>query len=78
MGRGRNTNIMGPAGVCDACGRTCMTLCQVGIQCYHCQAGVFQGRAKWNYWDCPACKGDLDPLCEFCHGWNIVAVPRES
>lgn len=40
----------GPAGACDACGRTCCTLDQVGSLCYHCHAGVFMGRRWWTYW----------------------------
>jgi len=36
-----------PPGACDACGRACCTLDQVGIRCYHCRAGVFMSRRWW-------------------------------
>jgi hypothetical protein len=43
------TGFMGPPGVCDACGRGCCSLDQVGGECYHCHAGVFMGRRWWVY-----------------------------
>lgn len=38
-----------PAGACDACGRACCSLDQVGIPCFHCHAGVFMGRRWWTF-----------------------------
>jgi len=39
-----------PCGACDACGRCCHVLCEVGIPCYHCHAGIFMGRRWWRFW----------------------------
>jgi len=46
----RMRDFMGPPGACDACGRVCITLDQVGVRCYHCHAGVFMARAWWTFW----------------------------
>lgn len=45
----RMTGFLGPPGACDACGRCCCTLDQVGIPCYHCHAGVFMDRRWWTF-----------------------------
>lgn len=39
-----------PAGACDACGRCCHVLCEVGIPCYHCHAGVFMSGRWFIFW----------------------------
>lgn len=62
----------GPAGACDACGRLCFTLVEVGARCYHCGQGAFMHRQFWLYTFCPVCGGDR---CEQCHHKGIVAEP---
>lgn len=39
-----------PPGACDACGKPCITLDQVGIRCFHCHAGVFMSRQWFTFW----------------------------
>jgi len=39
-----------PCGACDACGRCCHVLIEVGIPCYHCHAGIFMGARWWTFW----------------------------
>lgn len=77
MGRRRDTDFLGPAGNCNVCGRSCCTLCQVGIKCYHCGEGEFLGRSAWTWYLCPACLRKPDPFCEFCRGRDVVPVARE-
>jgi hypothetical protein len=49
-----------------------------GIPCYFCHSGRFRHRSLWTYVPCDACAGQNDPLCEFCHGRQVLATPRES
>ena len=63
MSRTTNKEAFGPPGVCDACGRPCCGMEQVGIRCYHCKAATFMHRSLWRYsW----LDGDL------------IATPRED
>lgn len=55
--------LFGYPGLCDACGKYCCTLDQVGIVCYHCFAGVFMHRKWWVQWRV---------------GDDIVGTPRED
>lgn len=64
----------GPAGVCDACGRFCQGLHQVGIRCYHCLAGTFIHRGEWIFARCPVCMdGEKSWACEACSGTGVSA-----
>ena len=67
-----------PPGVCDNCGRACQGLHEVDHECYHCHAGTFIHRSLWEFSECPACAGQNDPLCEFCHSRGVLASPKES
>lgn len=78
MSRRLNPLVLGPPGVCDACGRHCCTLDQVGIACYHCERGVFVHRRFWAFSECPFCAGSGNPTCLACRGSGIVAAPDES
>jgi hypothetical protein len=49
MSRTINPEAFGPPGICDACGRPCCGLEQVGIRCYHCKAGTFMSRHFWRF-----------------------------
>lgn len=72
--------LFGPAGVCDACGRFCCTLCQAGgpgepgIRCYHCHQGHFRHRSEWAFSNCPECGGGG---CRACNFTGIAATRRE-
>lgn len=72
MGR-RNTRFMGPAGICDACGRGCMTLDQAGRRCYHCEAGTFVHRSELKMVPCELCYGD-GYGCETCKRTGMIAT----
>lgn len=76
MSRPLDPLVLGPPGVCDACGRYCCTLDQVGIPCYHCETGIFVHRMFWTFDNCAFCAGDT--TCIACHGSGIMAAPRED
>lgn len=81
MGRARaslSKLTFGPPGICDACGKRCITMDQVGIVCYHCFQGVFMHRSWWIYSSCPACGLIAWCDCEVCRGTGVVATPRED
>lgn len=65
------------AGVCDACGRFCAGLHQVGGRCFFCERGTFIHRVEWVWWWCPACAA-RNPSCPYCRGIGVVATPRET
>lgn len=86
MGRKVHHLVMGPAGTCETCGRSCCTLHEVGNPCYFCargdvlpggQPGVFMHRRFWHYTACPFCDG-RDPPCLVCFGNGVLASPRED
>jgi hypothetical protein len=71
-----------PAGVCDNCGRACLSLDQAGacgvpgIRCYHCFAGDFRHRGEWVFTWCPEC-GGVDPYgCAKCHSRRVFATRK--
>lgn len=72
----RNLRFMGPAAICDVCGRACCTLDQAGIPCYHCYLGIFIHRGEWDYSTCSACQGIGFP-CKACHDTGVMARRRE-
>jgi hypothetical protein len=78
MSRFLDPLVLGPPGVCDACGRYCCTLDQVGIPCYHCERGVFMHRTFWTFSACPFCSGAGNTGCLACQGSCIVATPDEA
>lgn len=78
MSRFLDPLVLGPPGVCDACGRYCCTLDQVGIPCYHCESGVFVHRRFWTFSMCPFCSGAGNTSCLACRGSCIVAAPDEA
>jgi hypothetical protein len=63
MARTTNKEAFGPPGVCDACGKPCCTMNQVGIPCYHCKVGTFMHRSLWRY--------------TYING-DLIATPRDD
>ena len=49
MSRTINPEAFGPPGICDACGRRCGDMQQVGSPCYYCRVGVFMHRRFWQF-----------------------------
>ena len=72
MGK-RNTDFMGPPGICDRCGRGCQGLHQAGRPCYFCKVGTFVHRGQWRYVKCKPCGGDVYG-CAACNQTGIIAT----
>jgi hypothetical protein len=73
-----NPTVLGPAGVCDACGAYCYVLIEAGIPCYKCHRGTFIHRRFWVFTHCPFCAVAPDPYCSTCNGFGAIATPRED
>ncbi|WP_017462554.1 hypothetical protein [Dyella ginsengisoli] len=73
----RNTAMTAPA-LCDACGRSCITLDQTGIVCYHCGLGCFMHRRFWQRLQCPDCSGVDATWCATCKGAGMLAEPKRD
>jgi len=69
---------MGPAGICNVCGRACCTLDEAGIPCYHCFEGLFIHRQFWIYRACPECGGVGRTLCGMCNKVGCLAIAKET
>jgi DnaJ-class molecular chaperone len=79
MGRRINKLTFGPAGICDACGKRCVTLDQVGIPCFHCEGqGVFMHRQFWTFSPCPECGGECSSTCGRCNGVGCLVAAKED
>jgi len=78
MGRYVDPLVFGPPGICssETCRRSCCTLDQVGIRCYHCHEGVFIHRREWTFTKCPDCQGVFSALCSSCKHEGCIATPR--
>lgn len=79
MGRRINKLTMGPAGICNLCGRRCGTLDQAGMPCFHCQApgAIFIHRIFWHFAPCPGCDGVFTSLCDQCNRVGCLAIAKE-
>lgn len=77
MGRKINKLVMGPAAICNVCGRRCTTLDEAGIVCYHCGEGIFIHRSFWIYRPCPACAGEFSVACDVCNKVGCLAIAKE-
>jgi hypothetical protein len=65
---------MGPAGVCDACGRFCLALHQANgdTRCYDCGNGDFIQRGQWDFYPCSVCNDESDGRgCNRCNGTGL-------
>ena len=79
MGRRVSKFVLGPAGVCDACGRFCQGLHQFRIVCYHCVRGTFVHRGEWTFTRCPVClDGEGSWMCSACHRSGIAATSKRT
>lgn len=77
MGRTVNQLVMGPAGICNLCGRKCCTLDEAGIACYFCGEGIFIHRYFWIFRPCPGCDGVFSSLCDVCNKVGCLAIAKE-
>jgi hypothetical protein len=68
---------LGPAALCDHCGRQCITLEQAGRPCFHCREGTFIHRSGWVFTSCPKCGGGhMYGMCNACNRTGVRAVRR--
>jgi hypothetical protein len=79
MGRPINNLVMGPAGICNVCGRSCGTLDEAGLQCYHpdCRMGIFIHRQFWVFRRCWECDGVGRLFCDTCNRVGCIAIAKE-
>lgn len=69
---------MGPAAICNLCGRPCCTLWEAGIPCFFCGEGLFIHRYYWHFRACPDCEGIGSSLCETCNRVGCLAIAKED
>lgn len=78
MGRRVNPLVWGPAAICDACGRACVSLDQAGCICWFCGEGLFMHRRFWRFVACPECGGVGRVLCDRCNRVGVLVFPKED
>lgn len=66
---------MGPAYICDACGKPGWALLHTGVPCYFCDRGVFMHRRFWQLDPCPVCRREPGCTCDVCNGVGFTADP---